>query len=644
MLNPSPSADVDLQRKLYEFYNSPDYQRLHTHVSHSNLEFSQLPDKYKLASLYMLHADQLDQLKDAWRLFYLRKPPTMEEFLTPEHGGSFAVDVYSGWKRVIQRDFTEGRRPNELVFTGSIGAGKTSVAAWLHVWNLIRVLLLINPQASLGVAFNTLLVLALFTVTLDKASTALIKPFTTLLQDSPYFAEVENTREFGDFGAGDAVPFLIRAGRVEFPRNVIINIGSTVTHAISYSMFGAMLDEAEFKGSVQESFDIYTNLKERIRSRFLGSRFTLLTLMSSARYSTGIIADYVKSVPPDDPHTKVYSFAIWDIKNFEAYQNQPWFKVLRGTKEHPHRLLSDEEAKQYDRGLFTTPAGCEVISVPEAYRADFSGSRISEALQNLAGIPVMFTASYPFTDLTRIEQPQLCPEVHLEVELGSGVPLINLLPQQLFKTVFEDRRFAVSPAASRIMAFDLAETAEAGVTCGHLSTTPGGQYCVVVDFVIKVTSPTRIDIGLLRDLALDIAKLSELYMVAADQFQSTLFRQEIKLSGLVERVELSSVDRTVEPYATVARLVQNNQLYIGPAPLLKNQLANIQIDDKKSANKITGSKQYRKDVADSFTNVGYNLIMNAHNLTLGVVADWKSPKVADRAEAAAHKFDGMTPI
>jgi hypothetical protein len=47
-----------------------------------------------------------------------------------------------------------------------------------------------------GVAFNTLLVLALFTVTLDKASLALIKPFTTLLKDSPFFVEVKKEEDF----------------------------------------------------------------------------------------------------------------------------------------------------------------------------------------------------------------------------------------------------------------------------------------------------------------------------------------------------------------------------------------------------------------------------------------------------------------
>lgn len=971
-------ADLQLATSLERFYQSEDYSRLVRHVSESNLSFAQLPEKFKLVSLYMLQADQLDMISDSWRLFYHRKPPTFAEFLTPEFGGSFVNDMYNGWREVLSRDFTTQGNPQEIIFTGAIGLGKcksygekilrydgsyveaqdvqvgeqlrgpddvprtvlkvgrgygklyritttkgesftvngnhqlmlkklvrtyekgkthatrkatfchetvqmsvldllkkspnqiknqyklfkspvnyaakehvldpyfiglllgdgslsgnvvvysaapeigsylhtyavkhgvgivespstgctkysvtsgvskigsnpirtevirlglmgknwdnksvpaeykfdsrenrlqllaglldtdgyynpdgvfefsnkseqlardvyeialdlgfaaiirykptnsqyvqdspgwrvsisgdldliptlierkrakprttkknvlhhgirsieelpegdyygfevdgdhlyldddrfvhhnTSIAAFLHVWNLLRVCLLINPQATLGVAFNTLLVLALFTVTLDKASLALIKPFTTLLKDSPFFVEVKKEDEFQDFAATPhIIPFLVRAsGHVMFPRNIMINIGSTVTHAISYSMFGAMLDEAEFKGSVEESFQIYTNLKERIRSRFLGSRFTLLTLMSSARYSTGIIADYVKNVDPEDAHTKVYSFAIWDIKNFDVYKNRPWFKVLRGTAQHPHRMLTEEEAKLHDAGQFQMPEGCEILAVPEAYKTDFSGARIGEALQNLAGIPVLFTASYPFTDLSRLEHKALLPEVHIAVELGSKEPLIDRLPQQLFKTVFGDRRFAISPAASRIIALDLAETAEAGVSLGHLSQDEHGKLVVVYDLIMKVNSPTRIDIGLLRDLVLDLAKICHLYLTATDQFQSTLFRQEITLSGLVDRVELVSVDRTVEPYTMAARLVMNGQVLTGNCALLKKQLQNIQIDDQKSANKITGSKEFRKDIADSWTSVSYNAMMHVNKLTIGRLSDW----------------------
>jgi hypothetical protein len=604
-------------------FNSEEYGTLVRQLSVNNIKFAELPENIRLVAIYLNQLGLDVLLKDMWTLQYLKRPPTFAEFLTPEHGGSFANDLFSGWKRVLTRDFVDaGKPPQELVFSGSIGAGKTTTATFLHVWNLIRVCLLRNPQSTLGVAFNTLLVLALFTVTLDKASLALIRPFTTLLEDSPYFIKVDKPQEMNDVYPNGAVPFLIRSGRVEFPRNIIINIGSTVSHAISYSMFGAMLDEAEFRGNIEDSFAVYTNLRERIRSRFLGSQYTLLTLMSSARYSTGIIADYVKAIKPEDLHTKVYSFAIWEIKNFEAFQGQPWFKVLRGTTEHPHRILTPEEALAHDAGTYKLPAGCEVIDVPEAYRNDFAGARISEALQNLAGIPVLFTASYPFTDLDHIERTELTPEVFMEAELGSTTPLIMKLPERFFKNVFGERRFAVSPSASRVVSIDLAETSEAAVTIGHLSMSANETYTFVADVVLKITSPTRIDIGLIRDLVLDLADICHLYLLTTDQYQSTLLRQEVQLSGKVDEVALVSVDKTVEPYNTVARLVQNKQFYVGKCDLLKKQMSNIQVDDTKSAKKITGSKEYRKDMSDSTVQCAYSCLMHANKLTVGRLSDW----------------------
>ena len=94
-------ADLQLATSLEHFYQSEDYSRLVRHVSESNLSFAQLPEKFKLVSLYMLQADQLDMISDSWRLFYHRKPPTFAEFLTPEFGGSFVNDMYNGWREVL---------------------------------------------------------------------------------------------------------------------------------------------------------------------------------------------------------------------------------------------------------------------------------------------------------------------------------------------------------------------------------------------------------------------------------------------------------------------------------------------------------------------------------------------------------------
>jgi hypothetical protein len=593
----------DFRVKLEIFFNSDSYQESVRLLNEHNAKFRELPDKVKLSVLYMNSSGLDIYLPELWRFMYNIRPPTMEEWLTPEVGGPTVENLYDGWRRVTERDFSNIHNrvlPNEIVLSGCIGSGKTTYLRWILLWVLTRVCCLKNPQATLQVTSETLLVLALFTVTLDKASLALIKPFIKILSDHPWFHQVDKASDFHDFNQYDKkIPYLVRAKYIEFPNNVIINIGSQVEHAISYSMFGALLDEAEFKGSLADTFAVYTNLKERIRSRFLGSPFTMLGLVSSSRYSQGIIADYTKRIKPDDPFTKLYSFAIWEIKNFDAYKNGRYFYVLRGTTAHPHKILDDNEYRLYEDNKYVIPYQCEVIKVPEVYRTDFE-SRIGEALQNLAGIPVFYTSSYVFSgDLTEIQYPQLCSNIELYVDLGTTEKVIERIPQALFTNAMGIRKFKIAPNALRYLHFDHAVTTEAGVCCLHKELDNNGRVMYVVDFTIKVKANTRIDFTALKDFVVDLSQICHLASVTTDQFQSEMFRQELMLVKVADKIESISVVKSVEPYYSAARLIQNKQVCLGISSDIEKQLASVQADDTKSKDKIFTDGTARRDVVDA---------------------------------------------
>lgn len=530
-------------------------------------------------------------------------------------------DVFYGW--VVDKDHLY----LDDDFFIHHNSGKTTIARFLHGYNLIRMCSLINPQATLNVTQETLLVLALFTVTLDKASLALIKPFISLLGQSPYFQEVTKLNEFGDFRGSGTTPYLVRAKYIEFPNNIVINLGSKVEHAISYSMFGAMLDEAEFRGSLEDTFAIYTNLKERIRSRFLGSPYTLLTLISSARYSQGIIADYIKNTKPDDPNTKVYSFAIWDIKHFEAY-DKGHFYVLRGTAAHPHRILTESEYASYEANTFSVPTKCEIVRVPSVYRRDFE-SRISDALQNLAGMAVLHNSSYVFPDVEGMEYDQLVPEVDVVSDLGVNDNLYNLLPESLFEDTLNVRRFRVAPDAPRYLHGDLATTTEAGICISH-PELDGDRVMYVVDCTIRITTNTQIDLNAIERMILTLSDVCHFASITFDQFQSTMIRQSLSLNGAADKVELFSVISTVDPYQTVSRLAQNKQIAAGRSPTLMKQLNNVQYDPGRTKDKIYSDKNIaRTDMSDALVGSLYNCVMDFNKTVRYDVKEWRDVRNAE---------------
>jgi len=623
----------DLHKELSRFFNSKGYSALERQVSENNAKFRDLPNNLKLASLYINRSGLDLYLGDLHTLLYKFRPPTIEEYLTPEVGGVTMESIYDGWREVLLRDFGNGHRrclPGELVFTGAIGLGKSTIAILMQVWNLMRVCALRNPQATMGAAQNTLMVLALFTVTLDKASLALIKPFKAELEFNPRFAAVNKVNEFYDFAETETIPYKEYGNRIEFPGNIIVNIGSSVEHAISYSMFGGFLDEAEFRGGPERAFSVYSNLKERVRSRFLGSPYTLLTLVSSSRYSHGIIADYLNNIKPDDEFTRIYSFAIWEIKNFKQYENSGHFYVLRGTATQPHRILADHEVDAFTRGTFNIPNKCKVICVPEVYRGDFT-NRISEALQNLAGEAVLHSSKYAF-DRGPTEYAELTPELKLTVELGVKTPVMDMLPPGVFNQVFDVHRFTVAPDASRYVHFDLAETAVAGVAVVHAEDDEG-RTVYVVDLAMEVIADTRIDLTSIENFGIALSSRCHLRKLTTDQFQSTQMRQRLAMDGAADSIVILSVDRTTEPYETVARLVQEGRVLAGKCPVLRQQWENIQLDNSKSEKKVFTGGVTRKDLSDAVVGAVYNAVMDVEKSVKYKVSDWR-----DKPKQSTEKY------
>lgn len=549
-----------------------------------------LPDKLR-AIVRQLFAD--DASAPALRsLLYWIEPPTIEQFLSEQYIGPVARILSPYWVRDLKAMLSPGAPYKEWVISGAIGIGKTTVARIAHAYNLTRVMCLRRPQETLGVPPDTLLVLALFSVTQDKAALALIKPFVALLQQNCLFEPVRFPYEYEDVMRSGRIPYIEKRDVIELPNNTIVMAGATFGHSLSYSMFGALLDEAEFRrGGAASALELYKSLKERVRSRFLDSSYTLLTLVSSSKYTTGVIAEYTKEVR-NDPSVLYSGYAIWDIKEFAAYRSG-YFYVMRGTRTHPSRILDADEQLQYEQGIFQLPPNCEILKVPEIFRGDFE-NRIDEALRNLAGVQTL-GVEFLFDDLESIEYDYLLPELHLQAPLFDHVPLIHKLPTALFAQSAEGPRLARYPNAPRYIHIDLAETAEAGISMGHKEVGQDGRTVYVTDFTAVITSPTRIDLEAIENLVIDLRKTCgvALHTVSSDQFQSTAMRQTFERHQVAKNIKLVSVDRTADAYIRLAKLIHHRSFAVGRCPKLKAQLQGIMIENNKPVT------EGRKDMADS---------------------------------------------
>jgi hypothetical protein len=577
--------ELKLQANLERIYNDPNYSQLEKQISQNNARFEDLSPSLKLLSVYLFSSGQEFNTQDFWRLFYKFKPPTIEEFLTDKYLPDTNQILYPQWRANLTKLFDPRKRYYELILGGSIGAGKTTACIVAHEYNLIKMCSLINPHATLGAAPNKSLVLSLFTVTLPKAKKALVMPFANSLKEcKAIFEQVDDRKEwkmgFPSYKGTTKVPFFHddSAGEIFFPNDISVMLGSQTSHALSFDMFGAFLDEAEFRSTdINKAFETYSALKERVRSRFLGSRFTLVTLVSSARYSTGVISEYTSNLSQDDPNTMYLAYPIWEIKTFDAYKNGHFY-ILRGNSNNPSKILN-HEYDLIEKDIYTAPEGCEVVKVPESYRKDFE-LRIEEAIRNLAGMQTL-GADHPFSQTAQIVDQNLIPEVFITAPLGEGIPLVNKLPSSLFKMENGIKRLSRYPNAVRYLHVDLAETNVAAITLLH-KEIEGEKTVYVVDFVLGITSPTRIDVNAVMDLPIHLNRTYGVTFgtISSDQYQSTFGLQLWETTKIATEVRRLSVDRTLWPIGETARVVASSNLKVGECPNLRKQMSEVTIRSK----------------------------------------------------------------
>ena len=602
--------DGNTQKEMMEkIYNSTEYNELEMRLSHSNPQFAELEPNMKLLSVYLLFYGGDEVIDTIWTLFYNNRPPSFTEFL--DSLGVTGKMTYAKWREALTDHFSPDSRSYELIFTGSIGSGKSFASRLAIIYNLLRILYLREPQLTLGLTPESLIVASLLTVTMEKANLAVYKPYIKLLEGCTLFEKVNKQGDITGYRGGPTIPFIDKGTYCEFPNNIILNTGSQVSHAISFDMVMAVLDEAEFRiGSAEKALDVYSELKNRIKSRFLASRYKLLCLVSSSKSSSGVIATYASTIDPGDVSTRKYAFPIWEIKLDDPYKNG-YFYAMRGTSQHPSRVLIPVEYEAYERGDFETPVGCEVFKVPMEYEREFK-LQVDKALRDIAGV-MTAGEDHIFDTFDGMEVPEfLTPELNLQAVLGKGRPILEMIPEDVFVKVHDQRRFRRAGAAPRFCHVDLAESpgSEAGLSIVHKELGDDFQEIVVADLILSFSSPSRIDIEAIVQFLIDLVEKCGVYfwIITADQYQSSAMLQRYSVMKLARIVERLSVDKVTEPYFTLARAISNRQLKTGAAEKVKTQMSGVAVENGKLYS------LERKDMADSLCGAVFNAFRTSQDI------------------------------
>lgn len=565
-------------------------------------------------SLYLYLTNQsADFLEQTDQLLYNRPVPSMKEFLNNNfYMGYTSGTIYPYWREQMLKIFAEGSSIKKAVFSGCIGSGKSTIARKCMIYALYKVLCLKYPRAVFGVDNDASLASFIYSITLKNVFETNLMPFIKILESMPCFQRVQKISAFDNFDlsvATQPIPFYIdnTNSTIHFKNNIMLVVGSQITHQTGRNIFNAFLDEVSEKG-VEGGLEIINAIDSRISSRFQGSDYTFFSIVSSAKQKCSPVGEYIKSIPAYDKENIVFSPCLWEVKPDPDFQGDgKTFTVLVGNGVIPSRIIdNEEELKQIEEGKFLLQNGCEIIKPPLAYKQKFEMS-IDQAIQDIAGIATGGD-DLIFKDTSKLEDELLCPEIHFTANLGDHTDLFKYLPADLFEVdISGQKRFKRAPYAERVCHFDLAtssEDAEAGIALLHKELyenpeTEATEEIYVFDFIGWVDSNVRIDLEAIQNM---YAKLVTEYhcnlaYVTTDMHQGELMKQFFVNHKLAKKVGYLSVDRTIFPYDNAARLMEMGRVKIGKCPYLLEQMQNVGI----VKNKVQRLTKVHKDILDAVT-------------------------------------------
>lgn len=525
-------------------------------------------------------------------------------------------------------DLTTKNNHNFTLKSGIIAhnSGKSTIARKCMIYALYKVLCLKYPRAVFGVDNDASLASFIYSITLKNVFETNLMPFIKILESMPCFQRVQKISAFNNFDVAiptQPIPFYIdnTNSTIHFKNNIMLVVGSQITHQTGRNIFNAFLDEVSEKG-VEGGLEIINAIDSRISSRFQGSDYTFFSIVSSAKQKSSPVGEYIKSIPAYDKENIVFSPCLWEVKPDPSFQGDGrTFTVLVGNGVIPSRIIdNEEELKQIEDGTFVMQAGCEIINPPLTYRQKFEMS-IDQAIQDIAGIATGGD-DLVFKDTSSLEDPLLCPEIHFTADLGENTDLMKFLPSNMFETdITGKKRFKRAPFAERVCHFDLATSSgdsEAGISLLHKEysvnpITGQNEEMYVFDFLGWVSSKIRIDLEAIQNL---YAKLvteynCKLAYVTTDIHQGELMKQFFVNHNLSKKVGYLSVDRTIFPYDNAARLIELGRVKVGKCPYLLEQMQNVGV----IKNKVDRLTKVRKDMLDSF--VGSIEAAREINLTSG---------------------------
>jgi len=344
----------------------------------------------------------------------------------------------------------------EIVLTGGIGTGKTTLAVWNTAYQLYLLSCLKNPHKLFKLDKSSEILIVFQSITADLARKLNYNRFKALIDQSPYFQT--------------KFPYDRRVEtELKYPNRIYIRpVSGEDTAAIGQNVIGGIIDEINYMavtsnskkeeggGTYDQAAKVYNSIARRRKSRFMtkGQIAGLLCLVSSRKYP-GQFTDRKEEEAKKDKTIYIYDKTIWMIKPKGTYGDKR-FKVFIGDATRKPRILDEGEDP---RKTYKPQDQSMIRSIPVEFKNEFQTDMVN-ALREVAGVATL--ATHPFILNTDAIEPCFDPKYK------------SVFAEQICN--FDDKKLhilknnIVAPDIPRFIHLDLSLTGDAtGFAMGHVS-------------------------------------------------------------------------------------------------------------------------------------------------------------------------------
>lgn len=569
--------------------------------------FPNLSSEQWEALQYLVNADPARQ-QELLKLFkkdYREQPVDPEQFLfDKDYLGHVGSILWPAWKDKLLYVMDPSNGVIELILTGAIGIGKTSIALCVMAYRIYHLLCLQDPYEFYGQARINRFYFGLYNVYKYKGREMYDK-LKAAINFSPWFQR--------NFPVNPR-----KKDEMEFPEVLSVIPGSSEIDALGENLVACHLSEVNFMrvGASEEekgqAWRIYENAWRRIKSRFMYRGVTpgILILDSSRRSHTDMLEEHLKEVAGDS-QVVVYEGALWDFKPSSHFTGRT-FWVSIGNQVKSSEILGPGE---------TSPKGTKVIEVPEEFRKDFEKD-IDGSLRDIGGVATYGIHLYfPNPELLIAAEDDVCehPFTQPVISISTRTPyeIVEYLDREKLVTITRGRYSPRNaPGHLRFIHTDLSRTGcSTGLAMGYVEGVRHSRVyaddidavewfpVIRIEMMLEIVPPARGEI--------DFAKLRRFYAALRDMgfefggltfdgFQSADMVQILTRAGYPASV--ISMDRApCVSYQMLRAAVTESRIRWYHYPTFHREVTQLQRNVIKEV--VEKPKNGSKDVADAVAGV-----------------------------------------